>query len=76
MDTSMHTMGNLFLQLGMSNTETDIDAFIATHHVPANESLAQAHFWTAAQAEFIQECLTEDSDWAEVVDHLNAQLSG
>ncbi|MBL4638486.1 MAG: DUF2789 domain-containing protein [Proteobacteria bacterium] len=75
MDTSMHTMENLFLQLGLSNTETDIDEFIATHHIQANESIAQAHFWTAAQAAFIQECLTEDSDWAEVVDHLNAQLS-
>ena len=75
MDTSMHTMENLFLQLGLSNTETDIDEFIATHHIHANESIVQAHFWTAVQAEFIQECLTEDSDWAEVVDHLNTQLS-
>jgi uncharacterized protein DUF2789 len=74
MDTSMHTMENLFLQLGLSNTEVDIDNFIATHHIQANDDIAHAHFWTASQAEFIKECLAEDSDWAEVVDHLNAQL--
>jgi len=74
MDTSTHSMENLFLQLGLGNTEVDIDNFVATHHIQANDDIEHAHFWTAAQAEFIRECLAEDSDWAEVVDQLNAQL--
>ncbi|OUR71880.1 hypothetical protein A9Q78_08690 [Methylophaga sp. 41_12_T18] len=74
MDTSLHTMENLFLQLGLDNSEASIDNFISHHQLNGNERLEQAPFWTAAQAAFIQECLAEDSDWVEVVDHLNAQL--
>jgi hypothetical protein len=38
--------------------------------------LQNAHIWTPAQAAFIEECLVDDSDWAEVVDQLNVQLHG
>jgi len=74
MDTSLHTMKNLFLQLGLDNTEASIEHFISHHQLRGNERLEQASFWTAAQSAFIEECLTDDSDWVEVVDHLNAQL--
>ncbi len=76
MDTSLHTMANLFLQLGLNNDEQAISDFIRHHQLFDNEPLQYAHFWTPAQAAFIEECVVEDSDWAEVVDQLNVQLHG
>jgi hypothetical protein len=41
----------------------------------ANEvPLHEAPFWTPSQAEFLRDAVCEDSDWAEVVDELNAGL--
>ncbi|MEE8057528.1 MAG: DUF2789 domain-containing protein [Pseudomonadales bacterium] len=74
MDTSSHNLESLFQQLGLSNNSTSIEAFIANNHLPHNIPLEQAAFWTAGQAQFIQEALEQDSDWAEVVDQLDAQL--
>ncbi|MCT7655389.1 DUF2789 domain-containing protein [Oceanimonas sp. NS1] len=36
--------------------------------------LVEAPFWSHAQASFLKEGLQEDSDWAEVIDQLNASL--
>jgi len=74
MDTSSHTMQALFAQLGLSNSDTAIENFIQNNHLPANIPLANAAFWSAGQAQFIREAIVEDADWAEVVDHLDAQL--
>ena len=74
MDTSMHTMENLFLQLGLNNSEEAISEFIRVHRLAKDITLEQASFWSPSQAQFIKECLELDSDWAEVVDQLNVQL--
>ncbi len=74
MDTSSHSMPALFAQLGLSNSDTAIENFIQNNHLPANIPLANAAFWSAGQAQFIREAIVEDADWAEVVDHLDAQL--
>jgi len=74
MDTSLHTMPNLFQQLGLSNDEQAINDFVRSHQLPNNVLIQHAGFWSAAQTAFIEECLDDDSDWAEVVDQLNAQL--
>lgn len=74
MDTSMHTMENLFLQLGLDNSEHAITEFINRHRLAKETPLQQASFWSTSQAQFIKECLELDSDWAEVVDQLNVQL--
>jgi len=74
MDTSMHTMGNLFLQLGLNDSEDAISKFISVHRLAKDTALEQASFWSTSQAQFIKECLDYDSDWAEVVDQLNVQL--
>jgi hypothetical protein len=76
MDTSLHTLPNLFLQLGLKNDEHSMSDFIRHNQLFDNEPLQNAHIWTPAQAAFIEECLAEDSDWAEVVDQLNVQLHG
>jgi hypothetical protein len=74
MDTSSHSMKNLFAQLGLSNSDTSIDNFFQNNHLPPDIPLANAAFWSAGQAQFIREAIVEDADWAEVVDHLDAQL--
>ncbi|MBL4827276.1 MAG: DUF2789 domain-containing protein [Spongiibacteraceae bacterium] len=74
MDTSSHTLENLFLQLGLSNATRSIEAFVKNHHLPRDIPLEQAAFWSAGQAQFIHEALEQDSDWSEIVDQLDAQL--
>lgn len=74
MDTSSHTMEALFAQLGLPNSETAMDNFMQNNHLPAEIPLERAAFWSAGQAQFLHEAIAEDADWAEVVDHLDAQL--
>ena len=74
MDTSSHTMAVLFAQLGLPNSETAMDNFMQNNHLPAEIPLENAAFWSAGQAQFIRESISQDADWAEVVDHLDAQL--
>lgn len=74
MDTSVHTLETLFSQLGLPNNQTAMQAFFANNHLPNNIPLEQAAFWSAGQAQFIRESREEDSDWAEVVDQLDAIL--
>lgn len=74
MDTSAHTLQTLFSQLGLPNNEASMRAFFSNNHLPQNIPLEQAAFWSAGQAQFIRESREEDSDWAEVVDQLDAIL--
>jgi len=74
MDTSSHSLENLFLQLGLDNHPDAIARFISSHPLTHREAIEDALFWTPSQAAFISECLAEDSDWAEVVDQLNVLL--
>lgn len=71
----MHSMSNLFDQLGLPSDTAAIERFIETHSPLApGVLLAEAPFWTPAQASFLREEIVEDADWAEVVDALNAEL--
>ena len=74
MDTSAHTIGALFEQLGLPASSDDIDAFLNSHHLLADVALAEASFWNASQAEFLRCAIEDDADWAEVVDQLDALL--
>jgi hypothetical protein len=74
METSQHTLKDLFAQLGLPSTAADIDRFVAGHAMPSGVTLADAPFWTRAQADFLREEVQEDADWAEVVDQLNEML--
>ena len=77
MDLSPHTLSALFAQLGLPNEPQDIQAFVAQHRpLPGDVRLADAKFWTAAQARFLRDEITGDADWAEVVDQLNLMLHG
>ncbi len=75
MDTSQHSMHNLFEQLGLASGEQEVEQFIRTHRLFSQDvRLDQATFWTESQAEFLREAFDEDSDWCEVVDELDSRL--
>jgi hypothetical protein len=75
MDLTDHSLPNLFRQLGLPSTQPEIDAFIARHRPLRDEiELAYAPFWTSGQAQFLREEVSEDADWAELVDQLNLLL--
>lgn len=77
MEGPLHTMSNLFAQLGLPSDEREIDRFVAAHApLPERMPLAGAPFWTPAQAAFLREEILEDADWADVVDRLNVRLHG
>lgn len=75
MDQPIHPFTDLFAQLGLPSDEQSIRQFIASHTpLAADIALAEAPFWTSAQASFLREEILEDADWAEVVDQLNVAL--
>lgn len=75
MDKTFHRFSELFAQLGLPASEEGIREFLTTHSpLPDDVLLADAPFWTTAQASLLKEELLEDADWAEVIDQLNAAL--
>ena len=75
MDKTFHRFSELFAQLGLPNSNFEIEAFLRQHSPLAGDiALADAVFWTPAQAAFLREEWREDADWAEVVDQLNVAL--
>jgi len=75
MDLSSHDLKALFQQLGLPDGAGEIDAFIERHRpLPDGVLLADAPFWSEAQAQFLREEFNGDADWAEMVDQLNTRL--
>lgn len=75
MDVYEHTLGTLFQQLGLPDSEENIEQFIDRHRGIKKEiPLHEAGFWSESQARFLRESIEDDSDWAEVVDHLDVLL--
>jgi hypothetical protein len=75
MEKFHHQFSELFAQLGLPSDPAGIEAFIASHSpLAGNVLLADAPFWTPAQASLLREQVLENADWAEVIDQLNAAL--
>lgn len=75
MESSIHSLNNLFAQLGLASDQQSVENFINTHSPLATDILlSDAPFWTPAQASFLREEILNDADWAEVIDQLNAKL--
>ncbi len=75
MERPVHNMNNLFAQLGQPSDDAAIARFIETHSpLPEGIQLHEASFWSESQACFLRESITQDADWAEVADALNAEL--
>ncbi|WP_167087673.1 DUF2789 domain-containing protein [Xanthomonas sp. F4] len=75
MEPVIPPFADLFAQLGLPNSESEIRQFIAQHApLPDDMRLEEASFWTPAQAQLLREERLEDADWAIVVDQLNIAL--
>ena len=75
MDTSLHLVKDLFLQIGLPSEKMDIDQFIHENKgIPNNVPIWEADIWTQSQAAFLKESYDQDSDWVEAVDHLDTLL--
>ncbi|MFO7529096.1 MAG: DUF2789 domain-containing protein [Marinobacter sp.] len=73
MDTSKHSLSILFEQLGLASDDKSIEDFVARHSpLPREIALQDAPFWSESQSHFLEEGLEEDSDWAEIIDELDA----
>lgn len=76
MESPIHRLPDLFRQLGLPDDPDSIERFLAAHRpLPAGTALADAAFWTPSQAQFLREEVSEDADWAELVDSLAGLLS-
>lgn len=76
MDANLHTLSNLFAQLGLPSDPADIDAFISAHRpLDSGVALYRAPFWNPAQRAFLKEEIIEDADWVGVIDELNRRLA-
>lgn len=75
MDLSPHTLATLFEQLGLPGAESAINVFIDQHSpLDPQLNLEEADFWNPGQRSFLLEARAEDSDWTEMVEHLDAFL--
>lgn len=74
MDTNLHNLTNLFAQLGLDNSKSAIDSFIAEHQLASSTHISEAPFWTKGQASFIAESLADDGDWSEIIDQFDTLL--
>lgn len=70
-------MGSLFDQLGIASDGESIRRFIESEApIGGSVQLHEAMFWSSSQSDFLREALSDDAEWAEVVDMLNAELHG
>ncbi|TXG79433.1 MAG: DUF2789 domain-containing protein [Thermomicrobiales bacterium] len=75
MEHAIHSMSNLFSQLGKPSDEVAIAKFIETHApLPSEMQFHEAGFWTSAQSSFLCDAISDDADWADVAESLNSQL--
>jgi len=76
MNNSVHTMTDLFLQLGLPADGPSIAAFIEQHAGACQTcALPYATIWTDSQRAFLTEAISEDSDWAIPAEQLTGLLS-
>ena len=72
MELPNHVLKDLFDQLGLPSEKNEIERFVRTHRPLADDvKLADAPFWSPAQARFLREEINEDAEWAPIVDQLN-----
>jgi hypothetical protein len=75
MEGNLHSMTNLFNQLGLPSEPADIEAFIVAHRPLADGlKLHEAPFWTTSQASLLREQVLNDADWVGVIDQLDSGL--
>lgn len=75
MESPLHPLGALFRQLGLPGDAAAVAGFVIQHApLPGDVRLADAPFWTPAQAQFLCEAVRDDADWAAIVEQLDVLL--
>ncbi|MDO5667967.1 MAG: DUF2789 family protein [Alcaligenaceae bacterium] len=74
MNDATPRMTNLFLQLGLEESEEKIAEFIGQNQLAADVHIVDAPFWSESQRQFIEEKLASDGAWSTVIDQLNESL--
>ena len=76
MDTPLHSVKELFAQLGLPSDTQAIERFLIdkTPLLPGT-LLANASFWTIEQRVFLEEEWHRDADWVSTIDLLNMLLT-
>ena len=75
MEQPIHSIGDLFTQLGLSAASVDIDAFIDLHKpIDRRQKIHELPFFNRSQQQFLLEAIEEDADWAEVIGTLDTLL--
>ncbi len=75
MENINHTFTELFKQLGLPSDAVSIDTFLKLRCPLASSTRVEdAPFWSLSQHHFLNEQLTNDADWAELIDQLNLAL--
>lgn len=75
MESAIHSLADLFRQLGLPDDSASIESFIAEHRpLPPGTEIADAAFWNEGQSQFLREEMADDADWAELIDALSVRL--
>ena len=75
MPSNIHTLSDLFKQLGLPADPASIEDFIARHEGTCTDcTLPHAPIWTESQRAFLEQAIAEDSDWALPAEALASML--
>ena len=75
MSSNIHTMSDLFKQLGLPADPGSIRDFITRHEGACTDcALPHAPIWTESQRAFLVQAVADDSDWALPAEALAGML--
>ena len=75
MQSTAHTMDQLFDRLGLPSGEHEIDNFIERQKpVSSGKEIYELEFFNESQKAFLKRAKMEGTDWAELTDTLDALL--
>lgn len=52
----------LFVQLGLSSSNVEIESFVAEHRIENGTPVCEVPFWNRGQRQFLQEALDSDAE--------------
>lgn len=75
MQAGYHSVEDLFGQLGLPNDEASIKQFVEKNKTTDDsQTLESMPVWSESQKQFLLEARSDDAEWSEPVDVLDALL--
>lgn len=74
MESPIHSLKQLFDQLGLDSEESAIRQFAKNNQLESAIALEDAQVWKPWQIDFLRDARAQDADWSEPVDELDALL--